>query len=323
MENCLQNRVLLAGLLFAIRLTDDLAQIQPAPPGRDAANAVEPVRLDLKILQKVQRETDRLASAYRPSFVLIEILLQSQGLFLNEAEEDLTLPGFLFDMNRFFQALLSRFLRENLTGYTVRDEYRLKGMITYRPGFNPKNRRVPQLRPDYMVFRDGRVAAILDAKYRDLWEHPLPREMLYQLTVYALSQEAGIPAAILYPTVDAAAKEAVMDINDPAFGRSRARLYLRPVNLLYLSELITVGYREQAPGLRPATCLGEPAAIALYEGLWRERRVTKETKQLVTLKLYCVIWPDPPISVATNSITRDVAIRVWKQVSLSTLRWLE
>lgn len=240
MENCLQNQVLLAGLLVGVRITDDLTLKSRL---RRLAGmlriSVEPVYLNYKVMQRVKRETDRLTFAYRPSFALIEILLQSRGLALEKAEEDLNLPGFLFDMNRFFQTLLSRFLHDNLSGHSVRDEYRLKGMITYQPAYNPKNRRMPQLRPDYMIFRGGRVVVVLDAKYRDLWEHNLPRDMLYQLAIYALSQESGVPAVILYPTVAALAQEARLDINDPVFGRRRHQLHLRPVNLLHISELIT------------------------------------------------------------------------------------
>ena len=55
------------------------------------------------------------------------------------------LPGFLFDMNRFFQALLARYLSDNLTGYVVRPEHRLKGTFAYVPGWNPRRSQAPTL----------------------------------------------------------------------------------------------------------------------------------------------------------------------------------
>ena len=116
--------------------------------------------------------------------------------------------GFLFDMNRFFQTLIMRFLREHLSGVAVHDEYRLKGMFEYVQWQNPLARRAPTLRPDFVVMRGGKMLAVLDAKYRDLWENSLPREMLYQLALYALGRGGGErTSAILYPTVDEGACE--------------------------------------------------------------------------------------------------------------------
>ena len=92
----------------------------------------------------------------------------------------------------------------------------------------------------FVIQRGGKVVALLDTKYRDLWERALPREMLYQLVIYSLSREPGSSAVILYPTLAGEAREARIDIRDPVRGAGRSTVVLRPVDMLELSRLVTL-----------------------------------------------------------------------------------
>jgi len=58
----------------------------------------------------------------------------------------------------------------------------------------------------------------MDAKSRDLWENSLPRDMLYQLSVYVLSHQKGSTAAILYPTTASTASRSLIEIREPSSG---------------------------------------------------------------------------------------------------------
>lgn len=240
LEDCLINQVLLSGLYFAVSLTGDLVlRSRLRRIAKIVETEVSTIELNLATLKELRRETSRLTAHYDAAITLIELLLRSTGITLEAEDEVVFLPGFLFDMNLFFERLLSRFLNDYLRGYTVNDQYRLSGMMTYLPDHNPRKRKAPTPRPDFVITEGRKVVAILDAKYRDLWEKTLPRDMLYQLAIYALSQSQNRKSVILYPSTEDHLKPQVIEIREPLYGTDNALITLRSVNLLQMTELLS------------------------------------------------------------------------------------
>jgi 5-methylcytosine-specific restriction enzyme subunit McrC len=245
LENTLLNRILMAGLLLGAGIAGPLELKRES---RRLANQMDEqvsrLELDGRVFEKAQAQLNRLTAAYVPALSIIQLLMEAKGIVLRGSKNSFPLPGFLFDMNRFFQALLSRFLRENLEGLSVQDEHTLHGMMRFKPAFNPQRRQSPQPRPDFAILQNKKLIALLDAKYRDLWENPLPREMLYQLVIYAIGDQRSKTSTILYPATSNLAREARIEVSDPFDGGRIGEVSLRPVYMEYLAEMIQLNSRH-------------------------------------------------------------------------------
>lgn len=236
--DCLPNQILVQGLLLGSALATDLALrrrlMQLAMLIGDGVGRID---LNRDVMARAEQKQSRLTRAYDPSFQIIKLLLDEPGIDFTSSGQ-VGARAFLFDMNRFFQALLKRFLHDYLIVAQVQDEFPLSQMMVYEQGFNPCNRRAPTPRPDFAIIQKRKVTAFLDAKYRDLWETRLPREMLYQLAIYALSGKAGKEATILYPAL-MEHREQRIEIREQLSGGVQGRVGLRAVDLTYLVELIS------------------------------------------------------------------------------------
>ena len=235
----LVNRVVLAGLQEAAILAADrdlrhrALRLAAAFGGVDA-----PVPLHTADIDAADRSLTRLTAAYKPSLVLVRLLHEMSGSDVIGSRPLNRLSPYLFDMNKFYQRLLSRFLRENLTDRHIRDEYTLHGIFAHAPGINTRRQTVPKPRPDFAVFEAATLTGFLDAKYRDLWEKELPPEWLYQLSIYALASPSR-KSVMLYATMSSEAQQEQIDIRSPHHFDSGplGSVILRPVDLGRLSVL--------------------------------------------------------------------------------------
>jgi 5-methylcytosine-specific restriction enzyme subunit McrC len=236
-ENNVLNQVLLQGLRLGTQLTNDnglRTKLQYLEHFHFAD--ISSIRLSKQLLDRVSRTINRLTANYQPAITVIEMLFAASGISMDEPQQASRLPGFLFDMNLFYQSLLARFLTEHLPEYEVREQFKLETTMSYIN--NPQKRKTPELRPDYVIKRNGTIVAILDAKYRNLWQETLPPAMLYQLVMYALGQNTCNSVTILYPTTTPVAEDARIKVDIAGYNEGNVYVVLRPVNLLQMAALL-------------------------------------------------------------------------------------
>ncbi|WP_426043106.1 McrC family protein [Brevundimonas sp. TWP2-3-4b1] len=249
-ENLL-NIALAAGLRLAARLV--VSHKLAAELGRLAAVMdVGRQPLTANLLDAARGQLDRRTRRYAPLFDVVELLLEGSGISMEDGGGRMRLPGFLFDMNRFFQTLVSRLLNEHLNGCEVLDERRLSPMFHYATSL--PRRSPPVLRPDFTIRSPGNEAgAVVDAKYRDLWERNLPSSMLYQLALYAHGS-GDRRSVIVYPSLEPRADQEVV-MTGPANRSELARIYLRALDLALLRRLL-----EAPPGAKRERALASLAS---------------------------------------------------------------
>jgi 5-methylcytosine-specific restriction enzyme subunit McrC len=239
------NRVVAAGLRHAVGATASPAlRARMAEVARAWAHEVPaPASISVGEIARVLHGLDRQTERYRRTLTLLQLVLGAMSLGMSDDGPAIPIPGFLYDMNALFQTLVTRFLDEHLDGVDVASEVDLHGIMRYVPGHNPRGVRPPLPRADIELRRGRSGGVYLDAKYRDLWAKNLPREMLYQLALYAVASSNG-EATILYPTESSAARDARIELR-PAGSASRY-VVLRPVVLSDLRDVI--GRRDRRAG---------------------------------------------------------------------------
>lgn len=233
------NRVLRAGVEFAASLTGDSLLRRQLHRLSNMFTAVHPIALTIHEVDAALRGLTRQTDACSSALEIIRLLLDANGVDPDDGTASRRTWGYLFDMNLFFQRLLSRFLREYLEGLTIVDEESIRGVFTYARSQNPRNRRLRSPRPDYALYRDRALLTYLDAKYRDLWETRLPTEWLYQLALYA-SFAPRRHSILLYATTRGGVLDQRIDIHQPigAATPGSASVTIRPVILQEMAQAL-------------------------------------------------------------------------------------
>lgn len=234
------NRVLRAGLDAAAVMTEDRELRRRVHGLAEMFGDVERLSvLKNDDVDRAEHGLTRLTAANAPALKIIRLLLDMRGVAFESTDQPSRMPGFLFDMNLFFQRLLSRFLHENLTAQRIEDERTIRNVFLYASDANPRRRSVPRPRPDFALFQDEKLCGFLDAKYRDNWERGLPAKWLYQLSIYALASPTQ-RSVLLYASMAADACDERVEIRQPISWSSigPASVILRPVPLCRLAELL-------------------------------------------------------------------------------------
>lgn len=128
------------------------------------------------------------------------LVLDKSSLAIEGYEQGIRLPCFVINMSEIFESYLRNILREDTTLENTRilDGNTSEGM---RSLFSDKTD--PKANPDVVVMKNGKIALILDAKYK---ERP-KREDFNQVITYCLSYGVGLGIFVCPKTDDILARE--------------------------------------------------------------------------------------------------------------------
>lgn len=238
------NRVLRAGCEAAARMAGDAKLRRHVYQLATMFGEVTSIpKLTTADIDGAEHSLTRMTTASRPALTIIRLLHSMRGVAFDAMSETVQTPGFLFDMNLFFQRLVSRFLHDNLGDHTIVDERAIREMFVYPHEGNPRRRKAPAPRPDFALFSSRNLQGFLDAKYRDIWNKSLPAEWLYQLSVYALASPSQV-SVLLYACMSRGACDEQMEIRQPVSrldSKKAASVIFRPVVLPNLAALVAPG----------------------------------------------------------------------------------
>jgi 5-methylcytosine-specific restriction enzyme subunit McrC len=154
---------------------------------------------------EVRRRYNRLTEHYCVSHNLAEVIFSGCRPSDVFAQSNAPTRGISLDMANLFERFVERFVREILhpKGYLVQEQQQDQTALLDDAGYHYR-----AIRPDLVVYRDGRARAVIDAKYKNYWAaaqdgQPLNRianEDLYQLFFYAQrlhSIHQSRPAAVI------------------------------------------------------------------------------------------------------------------------------
>lgn len=75
-------------------------------------------------------------------------------------------------------------------------------------------------------------------EYNPKWDRNLPRDMLYQLSVYAVSGIGNNSATILYPAMKGLPVLQQINMNNPLTNDIMAKVFMKPIDLIKVASFI-------------------------------------------------------------------------------------
>lgn len=199
------NQILRQALQVAVRLNHDPA----LRPRLQQLLEQWPTLPELPIIAETfaRLRYPRGTEAYRPAVAIARLLLLRHAPTRRGGRD---LPALLFDMNRLWEAFLERTLRRTLPDYEVSGQQ--SDAYFHSPAFTST------IRPDITLRRNGKISAILDAKWKVLTHDRPSSGDLQQLYTYAHFHGAE-RVALLYPSTNSEARPQVQG----RFGKEQGR----------------------------------------------------------------------------------------------------